>query len=204
MTVEGDTTTETNVAGVMVSPADFAAAPFPAVIRGVVCVLTADVFTVNVAKLEPPAMETVAGTTALALFDRSPTVMPPVGAGPESVIVAVVEFPPCTEVGLTVSPLTDRLLTFSGAVTVTPSDVALTATVVLLDSVSVVIVNVPWVAPGAILTVPGTPTVVFPLRRMMPLPPAGAGLERVTVPVELVPPMTVCGLIVRRLTATLS
>ena len=117
---------------------------------------------------------------------------------------AVEEVPPWRVDGLIVRPLTERLLTLIAAVTVAPSDVALMVADVLLESVSVVMVNVAWVAPGATLTVPGTPTVVFPLIRTTPFPAAGAGLERVTVPVELVPPITVCGLIVRLLIATLA
>ena len=67
-------------------------------------VVTAVVFTVNVALLAPAAIVTLAGTPAAPLLLESSTCAPPVGAGPLSVTVPVdVCTPPVTLVGLSMS-----------------------------------------------------------------------------------------------------
>jgi hypothetical protein len=67
-------------------------------------VVTALVFTVNVALLAPAATVTVAGTVAVdvLLLERE-TTAPPMGAGPLSVTVPVEGDPPVTLVGFSVS-----------------------------------------------------------------------------------------------------
>jgi len=66
-------------------------------------VVTAVVFTVNVALLAPAATVTVAGTVAVDVLplEREMTA-PPVGAGPLSVTVPVEGDPPVTLVGFSV------------------------------------------------------------------------------------------------------
>ena len=67
--------------------------------------VTAVVFTVNVALLAPAATVTVAGTVAAAVLPLiRETTAPPVGAGPLSVTVPVEDCaPPVTLVGFSVS-----------------------------------------------------------------------------------------------------
>lgn len=54
-------------------------------------------------------------------------------------------------------------------------------------------VNEPEVSPAETLTVEGTVTVDWLLLRVTVAPPCGAGPERVTVPVEDDPPLTLVG-----------
>jgi len=87
-------------------------------------VVTAVVFTVNVALLAPAATITVAGTVAadVLLLERE-TTAPPVGAGPLSVTVPVEGDPPVTLVGFSVSEERVRAggSTVSEAVLVAPA-----------------------------------------------------------------------------------
>ena len=66
-------------------------------------VVTALVFTVNVALLAPAATVTVAGTVAVDVLLERETTAPPMGAGPLSVTVPVQGDPPVTLVGFSVS-----------------------------------------------------------------------------------------------------
>jgi hypothetical protein len=66
---------------------------------------------------------------------------------------------------------------------------------------TVAIENVAVVAPAATVTVEGTVAVALSLRSETIAPPAGAGLFKVTVPVEPRPPVTVDGLKLRDETA---
>jgi len=66
-------------------------------------VVTAVVFTMNVALLAPAAIVTLAGTLAAPLLLESITCAPPVSAGPLSVTVPVEGDPPVTLVGFSVS-----------------------------------------------------------------------------------------------------
>jgi len=58
----------------------------------------------------------------------------------------------------------------------------------------VVTVNVTLVAPTGTVTLAGTVAAVLSLDSVTCAPPAGAGPSSVTVPVELLPPVTVVGL----------
>jgi hypothetical protein len=68
-------------------------------------------------------------------------------------------------------------------------------TLVLTGTEYVVTEKVPVVAPAAIVMLTGTvaPDVLL-LERLMTAPPDGAAPERVTVPVEALPPETLLGL----------
>ncbi len=55
---------------------------------------------------------------------------------------------------------------------------------------TVVTVNVPVVAPAAIIRLAGTVAAALSEARVSVYPPTGAGLARVTVPTELLPPST--------------
>lgn len=77
---------------------------FPVMVA-IVAALTALVFTVNVADVEPAGTVTDTGTVAETLDDVRETVTPPVGAAVDNVAVPVEAVPPVTEVGETVIAL---------------------------------------------------------------------------------------------------
>lgn len=102
VTVDGVSESAFNPATAMPKLAFSEAVPRVAVRVAVVAVLTADVATVNVAVLDPTGMDTVAGTTALALLEARVTVTAAPEAGADSVTVPVDGEPPVTDVGETV------------------------------------------------------------------------------------------------------
>ena len=65
--------------------------------------------------------------------------------------------------------------------------------VVTLLTPEVVMVNVPEVLPAATVAVVGTTAEALSLLNDTTAPPAGSGLFRVRVPVELLPPTTLVG-----------
>jgi len=80
------------------------------------------------------------------------------------------------------------------AVRVTPSYTAEIVTAVDALIADVVAVNVALAAPAATVAVAGTPAAaVLLLDSDTTLPPAGAALESVTLPCEVVPPVTLPG-----------
>ena len=86
-------------------------------------VVTAVVFTMNVALLAPAAIVTLAGTLAAPLLLESSTGAPPVSAGPLRVTVPVEGDPPVTLMGLSAieeSVAEPGGVTVSEAVLVTP------------------------------------------------------------------------------------
>ena len=144
-----------------------------------------------------PAGTTTLGLAATAGFElTSVTGSPPAGAGPLSVTLAEDGTPPFTLFGFNVSADTadGDGLTVSSEVAVVPPEEAETVTGVAVATMNVLTVNVFVVLPFMIDTVAGTvaaPGVL--LARLMMTPPAGAGAASVTVPVELVPPVTATG-----------
>jgi hypothetical protein len=99
VTVAGFKLREANVAGEMVSVADWEAPPRDPAMFAAVWVLTPDVLTVNVALFCPAATVTVLGTVAAELPLDKETAVPPGPAGPLRVAVPVEELPPVTEAG---------------------------------------------------------------------------------------------------------
>jgi hypothetical protein len=80
------------------------------------------------------------------------------------------------------------------AIKVTPPYVAEMVTVVLDEGLCVEIVNVALVCPAATVTLAGTvATPVLLLASVMRAPPEGAGPLSVTVPCEVLPPLTLVG-----------
>jgi hypothetical protein len=153
--------------------------------------------TVKVAIVVPDATVTVAGTVAAAVLllesvTRLCVVVP--AAGAFSVIVAM-EFtrPPTTEVGVKVIDTSWGGLSVSVAVLVTPFRVAVTVPVVTAPTELLVKVKFALVAPAGTVTVAGSLTPVMLSDKLTTAPPVRAGLSKVTVPVEELPPVIVDG-----------
>jgi hypothetical protein len=159
-------------------------------------VVTALVVTVKLAAVAPAATVTVAGTVAAAVFVLvSVTMVPPVGAGPFRVTVAVDVPPPTTRVGDKARNRSD-----DPGSTVSTHDFWTDAyTPVIVTAVDepcarVVIGKFAESVPSSTVTVAGTvATAVLELVRATMAPPAGAGWVRVTVPVDEVAPGTEVG-----------
>ena len=162
-------------------------------IVALVDVVTAMVATVKVAELVPAATVTVDGTVALELFELRVMTAPPVGAGPFKVTVAVEEVPPFTEVGASVSELRDAAAMLRVALAEVPARLAVSVAVVAVATAEVVTLKVAVVAPAATFTVAGTPALVELEVRATAIPPLGAGLPRVMLPVAGDPPISDVG-----------
>jgi hypothetical protein len=156
---------------------------------------TAVVVTVKVPLLAPPAMLKLplAGTMAAPFALIRLTTKPPGGAGPVSTTVPVTFVPPVTEPELNVNDRIVAEFTVSVVFALVPS-VAVTVTGVVVATPTVVAVNVCDVLVAGTKTPAGTVTAALPLLRETMIPPAGAAWLIVTVPVELVPPVTAAGL----------
>lgn len=149
----------------------------------------------NVAEVAPAAMVIDAGTVADVLLELSITNAPPEGAAVPSVTVQTLGEPPTTDVGLSESVNVLTAVTVRTAVAVPfPDSVAEIVALVLEATVLVVTENVADVAPAATVTDAGTEaTLELLVVRAMVTPPEPAADERVTVPVEAWPPVTVDG-----------
>ena len=154
-----------------------------------------DVFTVKVALVDPAAMVTLAGTVATAvLLLESATTAPPEGAAALSFTVPCELLPPATLVGLSVSVETEGGDTASVAVCAVPLKDAEIVTFVGLATEDVCTVKVALVAPAVTVTLAGTvATAVLLLESATTAPPEGAVALSVTVPCELLPPVTLAG-----------
>jgi hypothetical protein len=155
---------------------------------------SAAVLTVNVPVDEPAATDTDAGTVAyVVLLDDNVTTMPAAGAGPFNVTVPVEDDPPVTDDGLSETPVTVAGLIVSAAVRLTEFKVPVIVALVVAETVNVVTVKVAEVAPAATVTVAGTFAFVLLEERLTIVPPVGAAVFNVTVPVEFTPPIRVVG-----------
>jgi hypothetical protein len=192
-TVVGFRLTDTSVGAVIVSVAlpDWPLADAP--IAEVVFAPTATVVTGKVVDDVPPGTVTVAGTVADVLPEVRATDCPALAAGPLSVTVAVDGFPPTTDAGFSVTPVTTGGLTVRVAVCDTVPVLPVTVTVVADATPTVVAVNVAVVAPARTVTVGGTVVDGSLDERVTDVPAVGAGPFRVTVPADEVPPVTEVG-----------
>jgi hypothetical protein len=163
--------------------------------------VTAVVFTVNVALVAPAATVTLAGTVAAEAPLERLTTAPLLGAVPLRVTVPVEEEPPVTLLGLSV--IEERVgavpagVTVSVAVFVDVPRVAVMITEVEEVTAVVFTTNGWMVVPGATVTVEGTVAADMLLETETFAPAYGAGPLRVTVPVEEEPPVTLLGVSVR-------
>jgi hypothetical protein len=184
------------VIGVTVSAADRLT---PASVAEIVTTVdddTAFVDTTNPTVVVPAGTVTLAGTvaTAVLLLDRV-TTAPPAGAAALSVTVPVDVLPPGRLVGWTLNDVSVAAgVTVSCADRVAPPLVPEIVTVV--DDVTALVptANVAVVVPAGTVTPPGTvTTAVLALDSVTTAPPAGAAALSVTVPVDVVPLVTLGG-----------
>lgn len=161
------------------------------------CAVTGIVVIWKVAVVCPVGTIIVAGTTAALLLLESKTVIPPLGAMPVRVTVPCADCVPTTAVGEIVRDITDGELIVRVAILEAPSATHVTLTGVSAETASVFAVNVAEFWPAVTVTLAGTMTAPLLLERETTVPPTGAAVLSVTVPVAVVPPMTAVGLNVR-------
>ena len=128
------------------------------------------------------------------------TTAPPEGAAPVKVTVPVELLPPVTLVGLIVRELTAGGFTVRVAEALLPWYVAEMVATACAVTATVVALKVALVAPAATVMLEGTVTAVLLLCRLTTVPPEGAAADRVTVPVDGLPPVTFAGLRAMELT----
>lgn len=162
-------------AGLTVSVADALLVPSAALIEGVAAAATAVVVTWNVADVEPASTVTVAGTVAEGSLDVSVTVVPPVGAMPVSVTVAVDAVPPITDVGLRLTEVTVGARTLKFALAEPPLNVAVNGPAVSVATAVVVTLKDVAVCPAGTVTVAGRVAAALFEVSVITAPPAGAG-----------------------------
>lgn len=156
------------------------------------------VLTVKPALVCPANTVTLDGTAAtdVLLLDRL-TVAPPEGAPAVSVTVPVELLPPPTLVGFRVSEesVTEDagLMVRDTCCELLPSVAVMVAVVVFVTDV-VVTVKVADVEPEGTVTLLGMLAEELLLLKLTTEPPEGAAALRMTVPVELLPPVTLLGL----------
>lgn len=177
----------------IVNGADCVFTPWVPVIVAVVVDATADVVIVNVAEVDPAATVTVPGAVALVVPVVMLTAIPPVGAFPLIVTLPVDELPPITDAGATVRLISAGESMVRVAVLVTLPSVPVMVEVAANATGVVVIVNVADEAPAATVTLAGVVAAALLDESDTTSPPVPAGPLSVTVPVELIPPITVEG-----------
>ena len=149
--------------------------------------VTVRVVIVNVAVVAPAATVTLAGTVpSVVELDASVTTAPPVGAARVSVTVPVTATPPVAVATFVVMPESAAAggVTVTVAVPLEPFVDAVIVTEVFAATVPAVIVNVAVRDPEGTVTLTGTvATPVFDELSVTTLPPTGAFVDSVTVPV---------------------
>ncbi len=152
--------------------------------------VTGVVVTWKVAEVAPGATVTVPGTLAAALLLEIAITAPAAAAAPVSVTVPVELAPPTRDVGFSVSVFSVAGVTVRVAV--------LPAAVIVADvelaTGNVLTTNVPLVVPAATVTVAGTVATLILLLDNGMITSAAEAADKVTVPVEVLPPTTDVGL----------
>ena len=110
--------------------------------------------------------------------------------------IAPIELPPMTDLGEAIVSVSEGGFTVSAAVTLALFSVAVMLALTVDDTGVVETMNVPELEVAAMVTVPSTVTPLeeLSLEIVTVKPPAGAGLEIVSVPWDELPPITVVGL----------
>jgi len=118
-------------------------------------------------------------------------------------VTVAVEFntPPTTVVGFSTMEATCGGLSLRVVVLATPLSVAVIVTLVTAPTDTLVTVKVAVVAPAGTVTLAGVVVDALLSDKVTTAPPVTAGVSRVTVPVEDVPPVTVAGLITTLISA---
>jgi hypothetical protein len=189
-------TEETFTTGVPVTVRNACATldPSVAVIADVWVPVMDVVVTVNEALVLPAATVTLPGTLAKLNWLESDTVAPPEGAGPSRVSVPCDDEPAVTLVGFNVTVVTANAgVMFTEACPESDPSAAVIVAAVFEVTDEVVTVNVAVVLPAGTVTLLGTLAELLLLESVITVPPEGAAMVRVTVPVELRPAATVVG-----------
>jgi len=156
----------------------------------VVTVVTVLVVIVKVADVAPAATVTLAGTVPAVVGDEARTITaPPVGAGDVNTTVPVTATPPVAAETFVVMVEMAAAggVTVTVAVPVDPLVVAVMVAAVLASTEPAVTVKVAVRAPAATVTETGTlATAALLDDRLTTLPPTGALVDKVTVPVVVV------------------
>jgi len=147
----------------------------------------------NVTLVAPDGTVTVLGTIAEVALLASVIEVPPVGAAPVRVTVAVEDTPPTTFVGFKVNEERAAAVTTRFCVLATPS-IAVIIAVACPAMGTVEMLNVAIVLPPATTTEAGSVATLLLLARLTAMPPTGAAVARVMVPMELLPPNRDVGL----------
>ena len=147
----------------------------------------------NVVEREPAGTVTDPGGTALLELEVTLTTIPPVGAAPFSVSVAVVGEPPRTVDGFNVKLVGKGGVTVNVPETEVPFAVAVIEAFVTAATEVVVTEKVVDVAPPGMLVLAGTTAIELAEPRFTTKPAGGAGPLMVTMPDEGRPPNTVDG-----------
>jgi hypothetical protein len=144
--------------------------------------------------LLPAVTVTASGATATASLLERETDTPPVGAAPVSVTVAFVDTPPATVAGESEMDESAAGRTVREARCEAEPAEAVIAAEVWVATDLVATVNEADVLPAAMVTLAGTvATLASPLARETTIPEAGAATVILTVPVEVLPPVTEAG-----------
>ncbi len=192
-TIVGFKPTDVTESGLSVNVADCVPL-YVAEMEIVVWLLTDVVVIVKAPVVAPAKIETFAGTAArLGLLLDSVTSAPPLGATPPRVTVPVEDAPPVVVAGFSdtdarVSGLTDKVADC------VPLYVPCIETGVTALTALVLTVNEAVVDPAGTVTVGGTVAAeVLLLLRVTTAPPGGAIADKVMVPVDEFPPLTLVG-----------
>jgi hypothetical protein len=156
--------------------------------------VTTEVLTVKVALVLPANTVTDTGTLAAVLLLLSVTMDPPIGAGLFKATSPVELAPPIKLVGLRLNMLRAGGFKVNVAVIVAPPQLAVIVTDTLAVTAHVVIVKVAAFVPAATVTDAGTVAAVLLLLSKTVDPSRGARPLSVTVPAELLAPVTLVGL----------
>jgi hypothetical protein len=177
-----------------VSVADWLAVPKVALIVTAPACAVLDALIAKLADVAPAEHFTEIGAVTADEELEIVTTMPPDGAGPVRVTLPI-EFPPAlTLAGLSFSVNNVGGFTVKAADWVLEPWLALIVAVVCVVTAEVLITNVTLDFPLETVIEAGTEPDLLLLDNLITRPPTGAGLLRVTVPDEFVPPVTEVGL----------